>query len=192
MVNRPQRKVHTLDDAGSSPAPVTNLPCIFAIDPGQIFGWAWCTGRHVVYGTKDLRSDSVGVFLRMYFRWFQEAVSQNAVVVVERPYISHHHKDFNTVHRLMAQVGVTQMITSNFRLRCVLREASAARKLFLGKPVPRKREDCKEAVMARCAELGFNVLDDHQGDALCLLVSEAIRMGVGIEEWQSVTSRMAT
>lgn len=149
---------------------------ILALDPGtEGFGWALGSanskparyGTYVPYKTMD----DLATFLIDARTFLYQLMVPNRVteVVYESPVVNRFNNVY-TLRKMFALHGLIEVECRDCNVPVYEAAPGTVRKHFLGKGMtPRKSKEIKEAVMARCRQLGWNVETDHEADALAIL-----------------------
>jgi Holliday junction resolvasome RuvABC endonuclease subunit len=148
---------------------------VLALDPGtEGFGWATGSantkpryGTYVPFKTRD----DLGTFLIDARTTLFNLVKTYSVteIVYESPVVNRMNNVY-TLRKMFALHGMIEVECHDAGLPVFEAAPGTVRKHFLGKGMtPRKSKEIKEAVMARCSQLGWKVRTDHEADALAIL-----------------------
>lgn len=116
------------------------------------------TGRNIGWLMKDIRA------------WLAPILQNDGItaVVFEAPILAIDN-DFLIIRKIGAVGGLIELVTDDAGLPCEEELPGKIRKHFLAPhAVPKHTKEIKEAVMARCRQLGWHVETSHEGDALAL------------------------
>lgn len=148
---------------------------VLALDPGtEGFGWAvGSAGVKPRFGTYEpiKTKDDLATFLIDARTFLYNAVRTNKVseVVYEGPVVNRMNNVY-TLRKMFSLGGLIEVECHDAGLPVFEAAPGTVRKHFLGKGMtPRKSKEIKEAVMARCSQLGWKVKTDHEADALAIL-----------------------
>jgi Holliday junction resolvasome RuvABC endonuclease subunit len=148
---------------------------VLALDTSTHTGFAHCSDDPAkpVFGTFHLpgwRRESVGKSYAALHRFISAKIAEHRFthVVIERPLTVHAHaqdagKNADLAAALLGFVAIAECAAEMGGARCHVESPSTIRKHFVGNGRPK---DPKAAVMARCRQLGWRIMDDNQADAL--------------------------
>lgn len=148
---------------------------VLAIDVGtRNLGWAFgAPGEdpsNGVYKVPATQRD-LGWLLADIRAWLQPALKTAEIthIVYEAP-ILNPSNNFLTIRKVNAIGALIELVGYDMKLPVEEQLPGKVRKYFLSPhPVPKKSADIKEAVMARCRQLGWSFEMDDDADALALL-----------------------
>lgn len=151
-----------------------NPPSILALDIATRAGWAFARpGEYPLSGSVRLAppGSSNGTIGRGMLRWLTDFITVNkpGMIYYEVPLDPRHMGRKTTFATARILLGLPFLVETIAEARGIfkLREAGVqdVRKHFCGTPRPK---DKKQAVLARCRQLGWKPEDDNAADALAL------------------------
>lgn len=147
---------------------------VLAIDVGsRNLGWAICSpGQNTSYGTyvAPQTGNDIGLLLADIRGWLSHLLKFRSItdVVFEAP-ILNPDNDFLIVRKVSAVGGLIELVAYDHNIPVEEKLPGPIRKHFLAPhKVPKKSKEIKDAVMARCRQLGWPTKTSHEADALAL------------------------
>ena len=147
---------------------------LLSIDVGsRNLGWAVCSpGLSPSYGTyvAPQTGNNIGWLLADIRAWLSPILKSRAItdVVFEAP-ILNASNDFLVIRKVNAVGGLIELVAYDHGLPVEEKLPGPIRKHFLAPhKVPRDSKAIKEAVQARCRQLGWPTKTSHEADALAL------------------------
>lgn len=148
---------------------------VLALDVATCVGWAFGgAGDPPASGTFRCPStgDDSGRFLVGYAQWLTAKLRELGPkeVVFEAPILPR-ETNITTLRKLYSLAGITEFVCVLEGVSCTEITAGEWRRSFLGPYYPKggRRDELKMAVIAACRALGWNPVDDNEGDALAIL-----------------------
>ena len=154
-----------------------NVDSVLAIDAATRTGWAMLdTDGSIMSGHESFKADSHGRTLRMYSAWLAETVNElrPALVAYEVPQIGLANRVSGNASRLLLGgfYGVTMSFLYALGLACLELSPADVKKAVTGKGNAGKSE-----VMAAVRNLGHDVDNADQADAVAILLTSIRQMG---------------
>lgn len=112
--------------------------------------------------------DNIGHLMHMARRRLEALVDrfQPALLAFESPFINRRIDTIIKVRKLSGMANVAEEIAYDRKIECMEATTDEICRHFIGRGYPRRTEPKKIAVKVKCRELGFDVADDNDADAL--------------------------
>lgn len=112
--------------------------------------------------------EDIGKFLNAADRMVTKLVErfEPSQIGFEAPFI---HRQRDTIHNLRKLAGlanIVEQVADRMDIDCVEATTDQVCRHFCGRDYPRTRDAKKIAVKVRCRDLGFNVANDDEADAI--------------------------